>query len=148
MIAVIQRVKEAKVVVEQKVISSIGYGLLVFLAIEKNDGEKELKWMAEKVSKLRIFGDENDKMNLSVQDIGGELLVVSQFTLAGELLKGSRPSFSRAENPERAKVLYDEFISILKGLGLKVKSGIFQAMMDVHLINDGPVTIILNKKYE
>lgn len=146
MILVIQRVKSAYVEVEGEVVSKIGNGLLVLVAVEESDTEKEIEWCADKVSVLRIFGDEEGKMNLSVKDVKGEILAVSQFTLCGELKKGTRPSFSNAAKAEKAKPFFEFFINKIKENGIPVKSGIFQAMMDVGLINDGPVTIILEKK--
>jgi D-tyrosyl-tRNA(Tyr) deacylase len=137
----IQRVKEASVTVSGKQISEIGKGLLVFLGIKNTDTEVEMKFTANKVSKLRIFEDNEGKMNLSVKDVDGEVLVVSQFTLYGDTNKGNRPSFIEAARPEKAKKLYEDFCSYLSSLGLKVKKGQFQAMMDVALVNDGPVTL-------
>ncbi|MFB3851788.1 MAG: D-aminoacyl-tRNA deacylase [Acidobacteriota bacterium] len=146
MILVIQRVKSAFVKVEDKLVSSIGKGLLVLAAIEEGDSKNEIEWCAEKVGSLRIFPDAEGKMNLSIKDCSGEVLAVSQFTLAGELNKGTRPSFSKAARPEKAKELFDYFVSQMIDRGLEVKTGIFQAMMEVGLVNDGPVTIILKKQ--
>ncbi len=146
MILVIQRVKSAYVEVEGKIVSTIGKGLLVLVAVEENDTEKEVEWCANKVSVIRIFEDAEGKMNLSVKDVKGEILTVSQFTLCGELKKGTRPSFSNAAKAEKAKPFFEFFVNKIKESGIPVKSGIFQAMMDVGLINDGPVTIILEKK--
>jgi len=145
-ILVIQRVKSAYVEVEGKVVSQIGKGLLVLVAVKEDDTEREVEWCADKVSVIRIFGDEEAKMNLSVNDVGGEILAVSQFTLCGELKKGTRPSFSNAAKAEKAKPLFEFFVNKIKENGIPVKSGVFQTMMDVGLINDGPVTIILEKK--
>lgn len=148
MILVIQRVKSSSVKVNEKIVSKIKIGLLVFAAIEEDDTENEVNWCAEKVSLLRIFPDKEGKMNLSVKDVGGEILIVSQFTLCGELKKGSRPSFSKAAKPEKAKPLFDLFVEKVKEKGVNIQTGVFQAMMDVELINDGPVTIILKKKHK
>ena len=125
---------------------AIDKGLLVLLGVHQNDTDAELKWMCEKILKLRIFEDEEEKMNLSVSDVAGELLVVSQFTLYGDARKGTRPSFIESARPEKAEPLYESMISYFKSnSNLKVESGIFGAMMDVQLVNDGPVTIILEK---
>lgn len=146
MILVIQRVKSAYVRVDEKEVSSIKNGLVVLAAIEEEDTKSEVEWCAEKVASLRIFPDSAGKMNISIKEAGGEILAVSQFTLVGELNKGTRPSFSKAAPPEKAKVLFDYFVSQIRERGLEVKTGIFQAMMDVGLINNGPVTIILKKQ--
>lgn len=146
MILVIQRVQSAYVRVEGKTVSSIGRGFLVFGAIEEDDTENEIEWCAEKVGVLRIFPDSQGKMNLNIKESSGEVLAVSQFTLVGELNKGTRPSFSKAARPEKAKKLFDYFVLQMKERGLKVKSGVFQAHMEVGLVNDGPVTIILKKQ--
>ncbi len=143
--AVIQRVKSASVTIENKEHSKIQNGLLILFGVEKGDTEDKLNWMAKKALELRIFADENNKMNKSIKDINGEILVVSQFTLAANCEKGTRPSFDNAEKPDTAMKLYEEFISKLKESNLTVKTGIFAAMMDVELCNDGPVTIILQK---
>ena len=143
--AVIQRVKSASVTIENKEHSRIQIGLLILFGVEKGDTEDKLNWMAKKALELRIFADENNKMNKSIKDINGEILVVSQFTLAANCEKGTRPSFDNAEKPDTAMKLYEEFISKLKESNLTVKTGIFAAMMDVELCNDGPVTIILQK---
>lgn len=141
--AVIQRVKQASVTIEGQIYSQIGHGLLVLLGVEKNDTEKDVRWFVDKVSDLRIFEDDNAKMNLSVKDIDGEVLVVSQFTLAGNCKKGKRPSFDNAMEPSRAIELYEKFVILLKENQIEVKTGVFRAMMEVSLINDGPVTFIL-----
>ena len=146
MILVIQRVKSAFVSIGGKEVSRIGKGLLVLGAVEKGDTQAELQWCAKKVADIRIFPDEEDKMNRSVRDAGGEVLAVSQFTLVGNLKKGTRPSFSDAAPPETAKPMFDNFVEMIEKEGLKVSTGVFQAMMDVGLVNDGPVTIILRRE--
>lgn len=142
---VIQRVKKASVTIDEKLYSSIGNGLLILYGVEKNDTEDFSKYLCEKILKLRIFEDENQKMNLSVKDINGEILIVSQFTLAGDTRKGTRPSFDTAMPPKDAEIMYQNFVKMMKDSGLTVKTGVFGAMMDVALINDGPVTFILEK---
>jgi D-tyrosyl-tRNA(Tyr) deacylase len=142
--AVVQRVKMAKVVVDGEVVGEIGNGLLVFLGVGVGDTSEGADFLASKIAHLRIFSDSNDKMNLSLLETGGEALVVSQFTLWGDCRKGRRPSFVRAADPVVANDLYQEFISFLKGKGIKVAEGRFQEMMDVHLVNDGPVTMLLD----
>ena len=141
--ALIQRVKNADVTINNELFSSINHGLLIFLGVEKKDTTKEADWLIEKILKLRIFEDENEKMNLSVSDIKGELLIVSQFTLAGDCKKGTRPSFDNAKNPKEAKELYDYFVSEIKKSRLNVQTGVFGAMMQVKIQNDGPVTFML-----
>ncbi len=148
MICVIQRVSEASVIIEKKLISSIGKGILVLLGVEKGDSDKVAKWLADKIIDLRIFNDENGKMNLSLEEIKGEILVVSQFTIPAKIRKGRRPSFDYSEKPELAEKLYNDFCSFIKMRNIPVKKGIFGAMMDVKLINDGPVTFILQQKQE
>lgn len=142
---VIQRVKKASVTIDEKLYSSIDNGLLILYGVEKNDTEDFSKYLCEKILKLRIFEDENQKMNLSVKDINGEILIVSQFTLAGDTRKGTRPSFDTAMPPKEAETMYENFVKMMKDSGLTVKTGVFGAMMDVALINDGPVTFILEK---
>lgn len=146
MIALIQRVSNASVEVGSEIISYIGRGLLVFLGSEKGDSEKEVDYLVRKVSQLRIFEDKDGKLNHSVKDISGEILVVSQFTLMADCRKGNRPSFERAERPERAKALYELFIEKLKHSEIPVKTGIFGASMRIHLVNDGPVTVIIDSQ--
>lgn len=143
---VIQRVKSASVTIEGKLYSSINQGILILYGVEKGDTEESSKYLAEKILKLRIFEDENEKMNLSVKDIQGELLIVSQFTLAGDTRKGTRPSFDTAMPPKEAEIMYENFVKMVKESGLTVKTGVFGAMMDISLINDGPVTFVLEKK--
>ena len=142
--AVVQRVKSASVTVDGELISEIESGLLVFLGVSKNDTREDIDYLAQKVVNLRIFRDEESKMNKSLLDVGGSALVVSQFTLYGDCRKGRRPSFVAASPPEKANKLYEEFIGALNDLGIHGKGGIFQAMMDVQLINDGPVTMLLD----
>ena len=141
--ALIQRVAGAHVEIDGKVISEIGKGMLVLLGIEKGDTKTDLEYLAKKVSLLRIFEDQDGKMNCSLHDIGGSALVVSQFTLAANCRKGNRPSFENAELPERAKKFYDDFIQELKRKNIKTEAGIFGAYMQISLKNDGPVTILL-----
>jgi len=141
---VAQRVARAAVEVGGRTVGEIGRGLLLLVGIEKGDGEKEIAFMADKVLNLRIFPDDQEKMNLSVQDVRGGILSVSQFTLAARNKKGRRPDFTNAEEPGRAKILYERFNSLLAA-ELPVATGVFGAMMDVHSINSGPVTIILEK---
>jgi len=145
--AVIQRVTKASVAINGSVKSSIGHGLLVLAGIEETDNETDLEWLCNKIVQLRIFSDKNGVMNLSVQDTGGEILAVSQFTLHAKTKKGNRPSYIRAAGPETAIPLYKMFIERLSVLmGKEVGSGEFGAMMQIELINDGPVTIIIDTK--
>ncbi len=139
----IQRVKKASVRIDSQLYSQINEGILIFLGVEKGDEKSNADKLAEKLVKLRIFEDENGKMNKSVQDINGSILVVSQFTLAGDCKKGTRPSFDKAELPQKANELYEYFISKLKSMNIPTQTGSFGAMMDVELINDGPVTFML-----
>lgn len=141
--AVIQRVAEARVSVGEEIVSGIGPGLCIFLGIAVNDSEKDADALASKIGSLRIFADEQGKMNRSVRETRGDLLVVSQFTLYGDCRKGNRPSFSAAAAPEPAKRLYDDFVQRLRQTGLKVATGEFRATMKIALVNDGPVTLIL-----
>jgi D-tyrosyl-tRNA(Tyr) deacylase len=143
---VLQRVTEAKVLVEGKVAGNIGRGLCLLVGVEKGDREAEADWLASKVVALRIFPDNAGKMNLSLKESGGSILAVSQFTLASSIKKGRRPSFDLAETPERAAYLFNYFVNKLIEQRVEVQTGVFQAMMEVHLINDGPVTFILDSK--
>ena len=142
--AVIQRVSRAAVRVDQKSISEIGPGLLVLLGVQRDDDQADLKWLADKVCALRIFEDKAGKMNLSLADTHGEMLVVSQFTLYGDCRKGRRPGFSAAAPPEQAEALYRDFIDLVAQRDIPVQGGRFQAHMAVDLVNDGPVTLILD----
>ena len=148
MICCIQRVSEASVKIDGAIVGEIGAGLLVLFGVEKGDDPSYTDWMSEKIANLRIFEDENGKMSRSLLDIGGSVLIVSQFTLAGDASKGRRPDFYRAEVPNRAKELYEKFISSMKSVigEDKMASGVFGADMDVALINNGPVTILLEKR--
>ncbi len=143
--ALLQRVKKASVSVNNELISSINQGLLIFLGVEKSDTELNADYLAKKIANLRIFEDQNQKMNLSVQDIKGKILVVSQFTLAGDTSRGNRPGFDNAAKPEIANRLYQYFSNQVRNYGIEVQNGIFQADMQVELINDGPVTFMLEK---
>jgi len=142
---VLQRVKEAKVSIEGRVVGQIGQGICLLVGIEKGDTRDAAKFMAVKISELRIFPDEKDRMNLSLLDIQGKILAVSQFTLAGSVKKGRRPSFDGAESPEKASELFDRFVGFLRETGVEVKTGLFGAVMEVHLVNTGPVTFVLEK---
>ena len=144
--ALLQRVSEARVVVEQVVSGAIGAGLLVFLGVSKLDTEADAEFVAAKVLNLRIFSDEEGKMNRSVLDTGGSMLVVSQFTLYGDARGQRRPGFTRAAPPEEANRLYEEFVRVLRGLKVTVETGVFQTHMEVELTNDGPVTILLDSE--
>ena len=143
--ALVQRVKEASVKIDGELYSSVGSGLLVFVGVEKDDEKLNAEKLADKVLKLRIFEDENDKMNFSVSDKQGEILVVSQFTLCGDCRKGTRPSFDNSAPLDKAIELYEYFVECLKMSGLNIQTGKFRANMDVSLINDGPVTFWLEK---
>ena len=142
--AVVQRVKSASVTVDGERVSEIGKGLLIFLGVAQEDAPSDIDYLANKIANLRIFEDDEGRMNRSLLDVGGEALVVSQFTLYGDCRKGRRPSFITAAQPEQADALYQTFMEALAEQGVSVEAGIFQAMMDVELINDGPVTILLD----
>ena len=146
--AVVQRVSEASVQVEDKEVGRIGQGILVLLGVGHDDGAEDVAYLAETVVNLRIFADRQGKMNLSLLDIDGDLLAVSQFTLWGDCRKGRRPSFVAAADPAWAETLYETFIEHARGLGVNVATGRFQEMMQVSLINDGPVTLMLDSKKE
>ncbi len=141
--AVIQRVKEGQITVNGELIGAIDHGLLVFLGVAKGDNNKNADYLADKIAGLRIFEDENNKMNLSLTEIGGEMLIVSQFTLLGNCRKGRRPSFIEAAEPETANRLYSYFVKKIRQKGIKTATGRFRAMMEVSLVNDGPVTLII-----
>lgn len=143
---VIQRVNRAAVEVEGNVVGKIGKGILAYVGIEKGDTEKEIAFMAEKILNLRIFPDEESRMNLSIKDIGGAILSISQFTLASYIKKGRRPDFTNAEDPAKAEPLYETFNELL-AREIPVEKGIFGAMMDIESVNAGPVTFIIEKKY-
>ena len=143
---VVQRVSWSRVHVAGELTGEIDVGLCVLVGVTHGDGVQDVQWMAEKVANLRIFEDESGKMNRSVQDVGGGILLVSQFTLYGDARKGRRPSFTSAAPPEQAERLYDDLVSALETRGIRVQTGVFQAMMQVSLCNDGPVTIILDSK--
>ena len=140
----LQRVSRAAVRVDGSLVGEIGQGLLIFLGVEQGDGEADADYLADKSAELRIFRDDDGKMNRSVEEVGGGVLVVSQFTLAASTRRGRRPSYSRAAAPELAVPLYERFAERLRGRGIEVAEGVFQAMMDVELVNDGPVTILLD----
>lgn len=143
---VVQRVKSANVKVDNNIIGEINHGILLFLGVEDDDEEKDLEYMCDKVPNLRIFEDEEGKMNKSLIDVGGSLLVISQFTLLGDARKGRRPSFSDAARPEKAIPMYESFIERMKHININTQAGEFGADMKVELINDGPVTILLDSK--
>ena len=144
--AVVQRVKSAEVHVDDRLTGKIEKGLLVFVGVGKGDGEEDVSYLTSKLPDLRIFEDASGKFNLSLKEIGGEILIVSQFTLYGDVRKGRRPSFTEAEEPASAKNLYNRLIDRLNEQGIPVQTGEFQARMEVHLINDGPVTLWLDSR--
>jgi len=143
MIVVVQRVSEASVEAEGRVVGSIGRGLCLLVGVEKGDGREDALALARKAAEMRIFPDAEGKMNLSLKDVGGKALAVSQFTLAASVRKGRRPSFDGAEEPSRARALVEKFVASLRKEGVEVETGVFQAAMKVTLVNDGPVTFIL-----
>ncbi len=144
--AVIQRVTEAAVIVEEKSVGAIETGLVVLLGVAQGDSSKDALYLADKTTGLRIFEDNKGKMNLSVEDISGSILVVSQFTLLGDCRKGRRPGFTDAAPPETADALYEEYVTALRNKGIQVATGVFRADMKVHLVNDGPVTMMLDSR--
>ncbi len=144
--AIIQKVTEASVVVDKEKVSEIGPGFMVLLGLKDTDDKEDLAYIKKKISKLRIFEDDDEKMNLSLKDVGGEILVVSQFTLYGDARKGNRPSFTESAKAEKAKEYYEILIDELREEGFNVKTGVFQTHMQVSLVNDGPVTIILDSE--
>jgi D-aminoacyl-tRNA deacylase len=144
--AVVQRVTSAHVDVDGQTTGAIGPGLVVLVGVGKGDSSTDAKYIAGKVADLRIFADDEDRMNRSVVDVGGDVLLVSQFTLFGDCRRGRRPSFDAAELPEAARAIYDDVAARLRARGVRVAEGVFQAMMQVHLVNDGPVTILLDSK--
>ncbi|MDC0480603.1 D-aminoacyl-tRNA deacylase [Candidatus Marinimicrobia bacterium] len=146
MISVIQRCSRGKVTVSQKIIGQIDHGLVIFLGVQKDDSKIDADFLVNKISGLRIFADKNDKMNLSIKDVNGSALVISQFTLCGDTKKGRRPSFIKAATPDDGNRLYEYFMLEMKKGGVPIESGEFGAMMDVELVNNGPVTFVLNSK--
>lgn len=144
--AVVQRVSRCRVQVDGEIVGQIGYGLLVLLGVGKADNEGAADYLVDKILGLRIFEDDQEKMNLSIQDKSGEMLVVSQFTLFGDLRRGRRPSFDGAARPDEAKRLYEYFVSKVREAGVRCETGRFQAMMDVELVNQGPVSILLDSE--
>jgi D-tyrosyl-tRNA(Tyr) deacylase len=142
----LQRVSRAEVRVDGKTVGSIARGLVVFVGVEAGDTEQDAEWSAAKTAQLRIFGDSEGRMNLDVEEIGGAVLVVSQFTLAGSTRRGRRPSFESAAAPDEAEWLYERFVGALRSRGLVVATGTFRAMMEVELVNDGPVTLLLDPR--
>ncbi len=144
--AVVQRVSRASVTVEDQIVGAIDRGFLILLGIADDDTQNDIIWLAAKIAGLRVFEDDDGKMNLDVKQIGGSILVVSQFTLLGDCRKGRRPAFVAAARPEMANSLYQSLVAELRGLGLTVETGQFQAHMDVELVNDGPVTLLLDSR--
>ncbi len=144
--AVVQRVSRASVVVDRQVVGQIGVGLLVLVGVESGDGPADVVYLASKIVEARVFSDADGRMNRSVRDVGGAVLVVSQFTLLGDLRKGRRPAFDAAERPESARAWYESLITHLKNSGVPVEAGVFQADMRVELINEGPVTVLLDSR--
>ncbi|XOV93866.1 MAG: D-aminoacyl-tRNA deacylase [Bacteroidota bacterium] len=146
MIAVVQRVSKASVTIDEVKKAEIGIGLLILVGIEDEDNEEDVLWLSQKLVNLRIFSDEEDKMNLSVKDVGGSALIVSQFTLHASTKKGNRPSFIKAARPEKAIPVYEEFIQSVETQGVRVQTGEFGANMQIGLLNDGPVTVVIDTK--
>ena len=144
--AVVQRVTKSSVTVDGQITGATDKGLVILIGVETGDTDKDVRYIADKVSGLRIFEDENEKMNLSVKDVGGSILAISQFTLLGDVRKGKRPSFIAAEDPEIANRLYQQVCEYIRGNGIKVETGIFQAHMLVKINNNGPVTILLDSR--
>ena len=144
----LQRVSRASVSTQDSIAGEIGHGLLALVSFGRSDTKEDLEWMSRKITGLRIFPDSNNSMNLSVSDIGGDILIVSQFTLHADSLKGRRPSFMNAALPENAELLYNLFVEIVSHSGLMVRSGVFGAMMKIDLVNDGPVTIMIDSPSE
>lgn len=144
--ALLQRVTSAQVAVDGQVVGQIGLGLVIFLGVHQADTPKQAEYLAKKITQLRLFSDADGKMNLSVQDVGGQLLIVSQFTLYGDTRKGNRPSYSAAGAPEFARFLYEGFVDVCRRRGLSVATGVFQAHMEVSLTNSGPVTLLCNSE--
>jgi D-tyrosyl-tRNA(Tyr) deacylase len=144
--AVVQRVCEASVSVDGQIVGAIGRGFLILLGVTHDDGEVEVAWLAHKIAGLRVFEDDAGKMNLGLSDVGGAVLLVSQFTLYGDVRKGRRPSFTDAARPEQAEPLCNQFVDLLRVEGLTVATGVFGALMQVHLVNDGPVTLWLDTR--
>lgn len=142
--AVVQRVREASVTVDGRVVGKIGPGLVILLGVRNGDDEETVRWMVEKIINLRIFTDDDEKMNWSLKDVDGEILAVSQFTLCASVKKGRRPSFDQAAPPDVANALYARFVELVREAGVSVETGVFQAHMEVALVNDGPVTIIVD----
>jgi len=145
--AVIQRVSEASVIVDERIVGEIQRGFMVLLGVAESDTQEDVIWIAGKIAGLRVFEDSAGKMNLALADVGGSVLLVSQFTLYGDCRKGRRPSFVEAARPEKANLLYQSVVAELKGLGVPVETGTFQAHMDVRLVNDGPVTLLLDSRH-
>ena len=144
--SVVQRVSRGAVRVDRQVVGEVGQGLVVLLGVAEGDSSGDAGWTADKLAQLRIFEDEAGKMNRSVQDVGGSVLLVSQFTLLGDARKGNRPSFTGAAAPEMASALYEEVAALLRDRGLTVATGVFRAHMEVELVNDGPVTLLLDSR--
>ena len=143
---VVQRSLDAKVVVEEDVVGKIEHGLVLLVGVTHDDTEKDVQYLAEKIANLRIFEDENEKLNLSVKDVGGQILSISQFTLYGDCRKGRRPNFMAAAKPDYAEEIYEQFNEALRKEGLHVETGVFGAMMDISFTNNGPVTLIVDSK--